>query len=84
MDLLLYGLLLGPFFLLGCCVQLQYESLCLILLFYFFMFGCYLLEVCSSLRRETNGGDLEGRGGTERNKGGKYTQDIVYDKRIYF
>ena len=56
---------LGTLFLLGCYVQLSILKFLLHLIFYFVIFGCYLLEACSFLMRDRKGVDLEGRRGGE-------------------
>lgn len=46
-----------PFFSIGCLVQPQYNGFCFyLIIFYFVMFGCRLLEACSFLLRDRNGG----------------------------
>ena len=55
----------GTLFLLGCYVQLSILKLLLHLIFYFVIFGCYLLEACSFLMRHKKEMDLDGRGGGE-------------------
>lgn len=37
----------------------------IIIIFYFVMFGCYLLAARSFLMKDRKGGDLEGKGGGE-------------------
>ena len=70
----------------GCHIQFQYDSFLLHLIkLYFIMFSCFLLEVCSNERKGGSGPGGEGRWeGTERRKRGKYSQDISYEKGIYF
>ena len=82
-SLWLLCLLMRLFLLLGCHVQLGYDS------FYFILFCyvCYLLEACSFIMRHTEGVDLEGRGGGEELggvEGGKlYSGYIVWEKNLF-
>lgn len=53
-------------------------------MFYFVMFGFYLLEACSFLKRDRKGLGPEGKGGREdlgREEGGETNQDILYEKK---
>ena len=52
-------------------------------MFYFFLFGCYLLEACSFLMRDRKGVDLDGRDGGEELGGveGEETVICVYCMR---
>lgn len=54
-------------------------------MFYFVMFGGYLLEACSFLRRDRKGVDPGGGGRSEQvEEWGSYNkQDIVYEEVIY-
>ena len=63
------------------------ETLTKILIFYFVMFGCYLLGACSFLMRDRKGVDLEGKGGGEELggiNGGKTVIRIYYMRKTYF
>ena len=51
----------------------------MLFIFYFFMFGSYLLEACS-LKRDGKGVDLKGRGGDEKGGGVEGGESII---RIY-
>ena len=70
------------FLLLGCNVQLQYESFCFILLYFIFvMFGC------SFLMRDTKRVEPERRGRgefLEGLEGQNCNLDIVYEKKSIF
>lgn len=85
---LVLGPVLGTLFLpLGCRLQLQRNGFCFIFsYFYFDIFGCYVLEICSFLITDRKEVDPEGRGGVEELGGveGTHNNDRMYTKRIYF
>lgn len=49
---------------------------------YFAMFGCYLLETCSFLRRNSRGVDPKGRGNGKELGGGNCNQNIFKKKKV--
>ena len=71
---------------LGCHDPLQHDEFLLHLIFYFIMFGFYLLEVCSFLISDRKGVDAEKRSGEELGEvggRGKHNQGMLHEKGIY-
>lgn len=71
--------------LLSCCwVSLSSFDVMVFVLFYFVMFGSYILEACSFLMKGRKGVNLEGRGvweGLDRIEGGETIIKIYYMRK---
>lgn len=69
------------------CPAFKWWFLFHLILFYFILFACYPLEASSSIARDRNGVNPEGRGGegTGKSRGWEsYSQYNLYEKRICF
>lgn len=58
------------------CPALMYCFLLYLVIFYFVVFGCYLLKLCSFLMKDRNGVDAECRG-DEEELGGTEGGEII-------
>jgi hypothetical protein len=55
-----------------------------LIIFYFVMFGCGLLQACFLLVRDRNDIDPAGRGGWNNGEAGNDNLDVLYEKRSIF
>lgn len=78
-SLILVSALGALFLLLGFLFQLQCDGFCF--MFYFVMFGCYLLEACSFLMRDKGSGFDWGDG---KSRGRETTIRIYYVRKSIF